>query len=270
MECGKLVLRSPAYVCSTCQPSTEEDSDEDDEALQQRLERHEDRRQELLARKEKIIQDERERLAGTKKKQDEMIQRIKAIFAPDPAERNPEIEYCGRREGAGVQMVNRMTGDTVSLLPPPAPPQAYRLYPGRPRTAQGLPRKAAEPAGEAGEQTGDSATYSSNESDDEELKRVLRISAIFSGDDVEKLDAFLPADCLASPPPPSLSSPKAYLSSPQSPKSSLPPLPSPKSSLATPPPPKTLPSSPAPEDSGEDSEGDLEEILADNKFHEQA
>ena len=145
VECGKLVLRSPVYVCSTCQPSTEEDSDEDDEALQQRLERHEARRQELLARKEKIIQDERERLAGTKKKQDEMIQRIKAIFAPDPAERNPEIEYCGRREGAGVQMVNRMTGNTVSLLPPPAPPQAYRLYPGRPRTAQGLPRKAAEP-----------------------------------------------------------------------------------------------------------------------------
>jgi hypothetical protein len=42
---------------------------------------------------------------------------------------------------------------------------------------------------------------SNDESDDEELQRVLRISAIFSGDDVSKLDAFLPADCLASPPP---------------------------------------------------------------------
>ena len=44
---------------------------------------------------------------------------------------------------------------------------------------------------------------SSSEEEDEELNRVLKISAIFSGDDVGKLDAFLPKNCIAETPPPS-------------------------------------------------------------------
>ena len=44
---------------------------------------------------------------------------------------------------------------------------------------------------------------SSSEEEDEELNKVLKISAIFSGDDVGKLDAFLPKNCIAETPPPS-------------------------------------------------------------------
>ena len=46
---------------------------------------------------------------------------------------------------------------------------------------------------------------SSEEEEDEELNGVLKISAIFSGDDVGKLDAFLPKNCIAETPPPSKS-----------------------------------------------------------------
>ena len=44
---------------------------------------------------------------------------------------------------------------------------------------------------------------SSSEEEDEELNKVLKISAIFSGEDVGKLDAFLPKNCIAETPPPS-------------------------------------------------------------------
>merc|ERR1712004_90454 len=43
---------------------------------------------------------------------------------------------------------------------------------------------------------------SSSSEEDEELNKVLKISAIFSGDDVNKLDAFLPKSCIAETPPP--------------------------------------------------------------------
>merc|ERR1712038_1119697 len=43
---------------------------------------------------------------------------------------------------------------------------------------------------------------SSSSEEDEEMNKVLKISAIFSGDDVNKLDAFLPKSCIAETPPP--------------------------------------------------------------------
>merc|ERR1719209_198415 len=43
---------------------------------------------------------------------------------------------------------------------------------------------------------------SSSSEEDEELNKVLKISAIFSGDDVNRLDAFLPKSCIAETPPP--------------------------------------------------------------------
>merc|ERR550517_1824799 len=114
-----------------------------------------------------------------------MIARIKAIFAADPVDQESkaeeDIKYIGSREaGARVQIVNRMTGDCVPIQAPP-PPVPFRLLSSstnrRPSTAIGfLPRKQME---------------------DEEFNRVLKISAIFSGDDVGKLDAFLPKNCIA-------------------------------------------------------------------------
>merc|ERR1712223_1302344 len=57
-------------------------------------------------------------------------------------------------------------------------------------TAMGMPRRQIENA------------ESSSSEEDEELNKVLKISAIFSGDDVNKLDAFLPKSCIAETPPP--------------------------------------------------------------------
>ena len=54
----------------------------------------------------------------------------------------------------------------------------------------GMPRRQIEKA------------ESSSSEEDEELNKVLKISAIFSGDDVNKLDAFLPKSCIAETPPP--------------------------------------------------------------------
>jgi len=197
--CGQLNAKEPVYVCSTCKPT--DDEEDDDEELQAQLLKHDQRRLELLARKDQIIKEEKERLAATKKKQDDMIARIKAIFAADPVDQESkaeeDIKYIGSREaGARVQIVNRMTGDCVPIQAPP-PPVPFRLLSSstnrRPSTAIGfLPRKQME-----------EKESSSSEEEDEELNRVLKISAIFSGDDVGKLDAFLPKNCIAETPPPS-------------------------------------------------------------------
>jgi len=197
--CGKLNAKEPVYVCSTCKPTDDEDGD--DEELQAQLLKHDQRRLELLARKEQIIKEEKERLAATKKKQDDMIARIKAIFASDPSDQESkdegDIKYIGSKEaGARVQIVNRLTGDCVPVQAPP-PPVPFRLLSSstntRPNTSIGfLPRRQME-----------ERESSSSEEEDEELNKVLKISAIFSGDDVGKLDAFLPKNCIAETPPPS-------------------------------------------------------------------
>ena len=199
MLCGQLNAKELVYVCSTCKPTDDEDGD--DEELQAQLLKHDQRRLELLARKDQIIKEERERLAATKKKQDDMIARIKAVFADDDPieqESKDDIMYIGSREaGARVQIVNRLTGDCVPVQAPP-PPVPFRLLSSsttscRSNTAIGfLPRRQME-----------EKVSSSSEEEDEELNRVLKISAIFSGDDVCKLDAFLPKNCIAETPPPS-------------------------------------------------------------------
>ena len=199
MLCGQLNAKELVYVCSTCKPTDDEDGD--DEELQAQLLKHDQRRLELLARKDQIIKEERERLAATKKKQDDMIARIKAVFADDDPieqESKDDIMYIGSREaGARVQIVNRLTGDCVPVQAPP-PPVPFKLLSSsttscRPNTAIGfLPRRQME-----------EKVSSSSEEEDEELNRVLKISAIFSGDDVCKLDAFLPKNCIAETPPPS-------------------------------------------------------------------
>ena len=186
-------------MCSTCKPTDDEDGD--DEELQAQLLKHDQRRLELLAKKEQLIKEEKERLAATKKKQDDMIARIKAIFASDPTDQESkdeeDIKYIGSKEaGARVQIVNRLTGDCGPVQAPP-PPVPFRLLSSstntRPNTAIGfLPRRQME-----------ERESSSSEEDDEELNKVLKISAIFSGDDVGKLDAFLPKNCIAETPPPS-------------------------------------------------------------------
>jgi len=144
--------------------------------------------------------EERERLAATKKKQDDMIAKIKAIFASVPIEEESEedhdVQFVGSKVGARVQIVNRLTGDCVPVQGcPPPPPEPFRLLTssssGRPNTAMGMPRRQLEKA------------ESSSSDEDEELNKVLKISAIFSGDDVNKLDAFLPKSCIAETPPPS-------------------------------------------------------------------
>ena len=193
--CGQLNVKEPVYVCSTCKPSNDEEGD--DEELQAQLLKHEQRRIELLAQKDQIIKKEKERLAGTKKKQDDMIARIKAIFADDPAdqESKEDIKFKGSKEVARVQIVNKLTGDCVPVQGcPPPPPVPFRLLTNissRPNTAMGLPRRPTE------------KESSSSEEEDEELNKMLKISAIFSGDDVGKLDAFLPKNCIAETPPPS-------------------------------------------------------------------
>ena len=194
--CGQLNVKEPVYVCSTCKPSNDEEGD--DEELQAQLLKHEQRRIELLAQKDQIIKKEKERLAGTKKKQDDMIARIKAIFADDPADqesKDEDIKYIGSKEGARVQIVNKLTGDCVPVQGcPPPPPVPFRLLTNsssRPNTAMGLPRRPTE------------KESSSSEEENEELNKMLKISAIFSGDDVGKLDAFLPKNCIAETPPPS-------------------------------------------------------------------
>merc|ERR1712013_960293 len=88
-------------------------------------------------------------------------------------------------------IVNRLTGDCVPVQGcPPPPPEPFRLLTssssGRPNTAMGMPRRQLEKA----------------ESSSSEEDEVLKISAIFSGDDVNKLDAFLPKSCIAETPPP--------------------------------------------------------------------
>jgi len=205
--CGKLNAKERLYVCSTCKPT--DDEDDDDEELQAQLLKHDQRRLELLARKEQLIKEEKERLAATKKKQDDMIAKIKAIFAADDSidqeskDEDEDIKYIGSKEaGARVQIVNRLTGDCVPVQAQPPPPVPFRLLSGsstntiRPNTAIGfLPRRQME----------EKDSSSSEEEEDEELNKVLKISAIFSGDDVGKLDAFLPKHCIAETPPPSKS-----------------------------------------------------------------
>ena len=153
------------------------------------------------------MQAEAARLRETKRKQDDMIARIKAVFAESEEEREGEVEYCGRREGVGVHIVNRLTGEGVAVQGRPSAPQPFRLY-TRPATAVGLPRRmGAEEVEVEGEEGGkrrkslEEAEVEESSEEDEELRRVLRISAIFGGEDVGRLGAFLPADCLASPPP---------------------------------------------------------------------
>ena len=190
-------MKEKVYICSSCKPP--EDDDDDDEELQSKLLKHERRRLELLAKKDRLIMEERERLAATKKKQDDMIAKIKAIFASDPIEEeskeDQDVQFVGSRVGARVQIVNRLTGDCVPVQGcPPPPPEPFRLLTsrssGRPNTAMGMPRRQIEKA------------ESSSSEEDEELNKVLKISAIFSGDDVNKLDAFLPKSCIAETPPP--------------------------------------------------------------------
>lgn len=199
ISCGKLDMKNPIYVCSTCQPKmTDGDSDDDDEDLHAILARHEDRRRELLEKKEKIIQEQKISLAATKRKQDEMIQRIKDIFAPDPVEKN---EFDDRK-GVGVTIINTVTGEPRRINPQSELPISYRLPSNeRPRTAIGMPRKSDN----------DVSEDDGSDDDDEELKGVLKISAVFSGDDVGKLKDILPQNCLASPPkdrPPSDDNPE--------------------------------------------------------------
>ena len=156
------------------------------------------------------MQAEAARLQAPKRKQDDMIARIKAVFAEGKEEREDEVECCGRREGVGVHIVNRLTGEGVAVQGRPPAPQPFRLY-SRPTTAMGLPRRMGaeevEVEGEEGEKrrkSTEEAEVEESSEEDEELRRVLRISAIFGGEDVGRLGAFLPADCLASPPPASL------------------------------------------------------------------
>jgi len=195
--CGKLNMKEKVYICSSCKPP--DNDDDDDEELQSKLLKHEQRRLELLAKKDRLIMEERERLAATKKKQDDMIAKIKAIFASDPidedSKEDQDIQFVGSKVGARVQIVNKLTGDCVPVQGcPPPPPEPFRLLTssssGRPNTAMGMPRRQLEKA------------ESSSSEEDEELNKVLKISAIFSGDDVNKLDAFLPKSCIAETPPP--------------------------------------------------------------------
>ena len=190
-------MREKVYICSSCKPP--DNDDDDDEELQSKLLKHEQRRLELLAKKDQLIMEQKERLAATKKKQDDMIAKIKAIFASDPIEEeskeDEDVQFVGSKVGARVQIVNRLTGDYVPVQGcPPPPPEPFRLLTsrssGRPNTAMGMPRRQLEKA------------ESSSSEEDEELNKVLKISAIFSGDDVNKLDAFLPKSCIAETPPP--------------------------------------------------------------------
>ena len=55
-------MKEKVYICSSCKPP--DNDDDDDEELQTKLLKHEQRRLELLAKKDRLIMEERERLEG--------------------------------------------------------------------------------------------------------------------------------------------------------------------------------------------------------------
>ena len=94
MACGKLEVGG-RYVCESCEPkisSDTEDSDEEDKAVREKLQQHEQKKISLLKEKERLlnlIEDEKSKLSQSRQEEMKRINTIKSIFMSDNPEPGP-------------------------------------------------------------------------------------------------------------------------------------------------------------------------------------
>jgi len=165
IACGRLDLTKPAFVCESCRPDVaaaeSSGSDSDDQTEEAR--RHEEKRLRLVEEKNRLVAAERERLAGTRARQQSSLQQIRNILAGSEEE---EV-------GAGPS------------TPPRRPPAVLKP---RPRLPLHLPRRLPRHGHEDRQQDSSDSPIIIPDSEDEEDETELKIDNIFSIDTKDTKD----------------------------------------------------------------------------------
>lgn len=186
VACGKLEVGA-RYVCEACEPrisSETEDSDEEDRAVRERLEEHEQRKSDLNREKQKLmnlIEDEKSKLQKSREEEMKRIDNIKMILS-DPLEPGPS------------SLLEKPSLSECKLqYKKSSAPQVFVVsnnYSGSPRHAFHMPRRTlTSPAHDYSYGQGDVILFEDkNEFGDQ--SKVPKIEAVCGGLEAKKLQAF--------------------------------------------------------------------------------
>merc|ERR1712059_128982 len=209
-------ISEPVFICQTCQPETVTedssdltDSDEEDEILRERLLRHEEKRLRLIAERNRLMREEKERLGETKRQEERRIRQIKDLLSREEEEEpDPDILYVGTQRGVPVKITTptgdcRSVGTYVNKSSEGGLKHQSQLCGDRPvrahfRTAILMPRKVMPAPLVSGVSVINNIVTSVPENTVEESETInlyendgnsnLKIGQVFSGDEVGHLE----------------------------------------------------------------------------------
>jgi len=189
VACGKLEVGG-RYLCESCEPkisSDTEDSDEEDKAVREKLQQHEQKKIALHKEKERLlnlIEDEKSKLSQSRQEEMKRINNIKSIFMSDTSEPGPSKPSLN----GGKQKYKSPLAPQVFVV-------SNSSNSSPPRHAFHMPRRNPTPATTESQYGEEEILLFEDTSESAECK-IPKIEAICGGLDAKKLQVLSVSDII--------------------------------------------------------------------------